>query len=66
MAKSKSRKKRGRRPKRYRKVLGVEFTIRYKTTTRRGRREYMRKYMRLYRERKKKAKKRGKKKGGGK
>ena len=43
--------------RRYRKVLGVKFNIRYRTTTKRGRRIYMRLYMRLYRRRLKRRKK---------
>jgi len=44
------------RKRHYRKVLDKEFTIRGRTTTKRGRREYMRKYMRLYRKRMKRKK----------
>jgi len=34
----------------YEKVLGVKFTIGEKTTTKKGKREYMREYMKLVRD----------------
>jgi len=39
------------RKREYRKVLGKKFRIHSRTTTKRGRKEYMQKYMEVYRRR---------------